>query len=49
MAPFVIVVGTGGDESENAGLMEVGQYISNSHYAAVQTYAPVMLVIMLAK
>ena len=44
MAPFVIIVGTGGaNEAENAGLLEVGRYISNSHYAAVQSYAPVLL------
>ena len=44
MAPFVIIVGTGGaTEADNAGLLEVGQYISNSHYAAVQAYAPVLL------
>ena len=44
MAPFVIVVGTGGaSAAENAGLLEIGRYISNSHYAAVQSYAPVML------
>ena len=43
MAPFAIVVGTGGSAEENAALLEVGRYISVSHFAAVSSYAPVLL------
>ena len=43
MRPFAIVVGSGGSAVDRALWLELGRYISLAHWAAVGSYAPVVL------